>query len=73
MTPPVPELIGTAKAAAWLGLSEERVRFMCREGRLEGAFQPSGYLGKWLIPTSSLERIRKRPATETTETTDKAG
>jgi len=65
------ELIGTAKAAAWLGLSEETVRKLCRQGKLEGAFQPAGYQGKWLIPTATLEAIRARPgSTETTDLTE---
>jgi hypothetical protein len=56
------EVVGTAKAARLLGFSEETVRRWCREGKLEGAFQPSGYDGKWLIPMRSLKRIRWRPA-----------
>lgn len=51
------DVVGTAKAAHWLGLSERTVRDMCAKGRLEGAYQPSGYSGKYLIPTVTLERI----------------
>jgi hypothetical protein len=55
------DVIGAAKAAKWLGLSEETVRKLCREGKLEGAFQPAGYQGKWLIPVEALEAIRACP------------
>ena len=54
------DVVGTAKAAKWLGLSERTVRDMCAKGRLE-VYQPSGYRGKLLIYTSSLERIRPCP------------
>jgi hypothetical protein len=50
-------VVGTAKAAKWLGLSERAVRDMCAKGRLGGAYQPSGYSGKYLIPIATLERI----------------
>ncbi len=54
------DVVGTAKAAKWIGLSERRIRDMCAEGRLK-VYQPSGYRGKLLIYTSSLERIRPCP------------
>lgn len=50
-------VVSTYKAALWLGLSEEIVRRLCRQGKLEGAFQPAGYQGKWLIPIRTLEAI----------------
>lgn len=54
------EVVSTAKAAKWTGLSEKRIRELCQLGRLEGAYQ-FAYGGKWLIPTTTLERIRPRP------------
>ncbi len=63
------DVVGTAKAAVWLGLSEETVRKLCRERKLEGAFQPAGYQGKWLVPSATLSAIRARP--DLTENTDK--
>ena len=54
-------VVNTYKAALWLGISEESVRRLCRQGKLEGAFQPAGYQGKWLIPGSALEAIRACP------------
>ena len=55
------EVVGTAKAALWLELSEETVRRLCRMGKLAGAYQPAGYQGKWLVPTATLEAIRVCP------------
>ncbi len=59
--PYLPEVVGVTKAAKWLGLGERQVTNLCKQGKLKGAYQPSGYAGKWLIPTSTLERIRKLP------------
>lgn len=53
-------VVGTAKAAKWTGLSEKRIRELCQQGRLEGAYQ-FAYGGKWLIPTSTLENICSCP------------
>jgi predicted site-specific integrase-resolvase len=64
LEPSYPEVVGTAKAALWLGMSEETVRRLCRAGRIK-ADQPSGYQGKWLISTSELERKRSKPKTPT--------
>jgi len=69
------DLLGTAKAAKWLGLSERAVRAMCANKRLEGAYQPNEYNGKWLIPTVTLEKKRPRPEwlqAETAETAEVA-
>ena len=55
------EVIGTAKAALWLGVSEETVRRYCRDGRLEGAYQPGGYQKMWLVPVATLSAIRECP------------
>ncbi len=55
------EVIGTAKAALWLELSEETVRRLCRNGKLAGAYQPAGYQGKWLVPVETLASIRECP------------
>lgn len=55
------EVIGTAKAALWLDLSEETLRRLCRTGKLPGAYQPAGYQGKWLVPVETLEAIRVCP------------
>lgn len=54
--------LGTAKAARWLGLSERAVRDMCQKGKFEGAWQPAGHHGKWLIPLCDLEAVRPTPA-----------
>ncbi len=54
--------VNVYKASRWLGLSERAVTTLCKNGRLEGAYQPSGYLGKWLIPISSLKAITPTPA-----------
>ncbi len=48
--------LGTAHAARWTGFSERQVRAWCERGRLEGAYQ-FDYGGKWLIPTTALEKI----------------
>ncbi len=56
------DVIGTAKAALWLELSEETVRRLCRLGKLSGAYQPAGYKGKWLVPVKALRDIRQTPA-----------
>jgi hypothetical protein len=53
--------VSTHKASLWLGMSEESVRRLCRNGKLKGAFQPSGYQGKWLIPVETLEAVRVCP------------
>lgn len=55
------EVVGTAKAALWLELSEETVRRLCRTGKLKGAYQPAGYQGKWLVPVGTLASIRACP------------
>ncbi len=65
------DVIGTAKAAKWTGLSERRIRELCQQGRLQGASQ-FAYGGKWLIPTATLERIRPRPPELSAETADVA-
>jgi hypothetical protein len=54
-------VVSTAKAAAWLGVPERTVRDLCAKGKLEGAYQPAGYQGAWLIPITTLEAIRSRP------------
>ncbi len=54
-------VVSTHKAALWLGLSEETVRRLCRQGKLKGAFQPAGYQGKWLIPVKALEAMHAQP------------
>ncbi len=51
-------IVNTYKTSLWLGVSEESVRRLCREGKLKGAFQPAGYQGKWLIPVETLEAVR---------------
>jgi hypothetical protein len=55
------EVIGTAKAALWLELSEETVRRLCRTGKLSGAYQAAGYRGMWLVPVDTLEAVRACP------------
>jgi len=57
----IPPYLGTSKAARWLGLSERTVRLMATNGSLNGAFQPSGYAGSWLIPLSTLEGLLSEP------------
>jgi hypothetical protein len=54
-------VVSTYKASLWLELSEESVRRLCRIGKLEGAYQPAGYQGKWLIPVETLEAVRACP------------
>lgn len=60
-------VVGTAKAAKWLDMSEETVRRYCREGKLEGAYQPGGYQGMWLVPVATLSAIRECPASLLTD------
>ncbi len=60
-------VIGTAKAAKWLELSEETVRRLCRTDKLAGAYQPGGYQGMWLVPVATLSAIRECPASLLTE------
>ncbi len=55
------EVVGTAKAALWLDMSEETVRRLCRNGKLSGAYQPAGYGGKWLVPVTTLSAVRACP------------
>jgi hypothetical protein len=55
-------MLGTAKAARWLNVPERTVREWCATGKLAGAHQWSGYLGSWLIPVTTLETLRSRPA-----------
>jgi hypothetical protein len=57
----VSEVIGTAKAALWLNMSEETIRRYCREGKLSGAYQPGGYGGMWLVPVATLEATKACP------------
>ena len=54
--------MSTAKAAKWLGVPERTVREWCATGRLEGAFQPAGHYGKWLIPLRAIEAMLPYPA-----------
>ena len=54
--------VSVAFAARWIGLPERTVRHLAATGRLEGAYQPAGYSGKWLIPLEALLRITPRPA-----------
>ncbi len=61
------EVVGTAKAALWLELSEETVRRLCRTGKLAGVYQPAGYRGMWLVPVATLSAIRECPASLLTE------
>ena len=49
----MPTYLDTADAAALLGVSQDGVRDLCRNGRLHGAIKdPSG--GSWLIPSSAI-------------------
>lgn len=66
------DVIGTAKAAKWWGVSEESMRRLCREGKLMGAYQPAGYQGKWLIPVETLELLRPCPEWLVTDLNDAA-
>lgn len=61
--PPAGEVVGTARAARWLGLGERRVRQLCEAGRLPGAYQfaPGS---KWLIPAETLDNIRARATSD---------
>lgn len=67
--------VNVHKAALWLGMSERAVTALCKAGRLEGAYQPAGYRGMWIVPISALKAITPTPAypipeiTEITETT----
>lgn len=49
--------IGTAEAANILGLSEQRIKIYCREGRFSGAKKPGKY---WEIPIESIEVMKKQ-------------
>ncbi len=72
LEPSFSPVVGTAKAALWLGLGERQVTNLCRQGRLEGASH-SGYSGKWLIPVAALEKIRALPpAPATSDNADNA-
>jgi len=65
-------VVGTFKASLWLGVSERTIRRLCRDGKLEGAYQPSGFQGSWLIPLEALQAIRSVPARPLSETSDEA-
>lgn len=67
----VSEVVGTAKAARWTGLSERRIREMCEQGRIEGAYQWEPGC-KWLIPTATLEKVRPCPLELCADTADTA-
>jgi hypothetical protein len=54
-------VLNISKAAQWLGKSERTIRLLCKDGKLEGAYQVSGYQGMWLIPISALEKITPCP------------
>jgi len=49
----MPTYLTTAEAAAKLGLSQEKIREYCQEGRLVGAFKEPEK-GAWLIPEDAL-------------------
>lgn len=50
----VPELLTTAEAADWLGVTADTVAKWCREGRIPDASKTSPDGGEWRIPASSL-------------------
>jgi excisionase family DNA binding protein len=52
----MPTYLTTAEAAARLGLSQEKIREYCQEGRLAGAFKQPGK-GAWLIPENALPAL----------------
>jgi hypothetical protein len=67
----VSEVVGTNKAARWLGLSERAVRDAAAKGRIPGAYQWE-HGCKWLIPVASLEKIRPCPEKIRNELADTA-
>lgn len=50
--------VGCTQAAKLVGLSASRIMQLCSEGKIQ-ARQPSGFKGKYLIPLSEIERLRK--------------
>jgi hypothetical protein len=53
-------MLGTSEAAAILKVTPNMVRYLCRQGRIDGA-EPVA--GKWFIPVRSLKGgiPRRRP------------
>ena len=65
------DVVGTAKAAKWTGISERRIRELCEQGRIEGAYQFARN-SKWLIPAATLEKICPCPESLRAELADTA-
>ncbi len=59
--------VGVTKAAKLIGFSDRQVREWCKDGKLEGAYQFQ-HNGKWLIPLSTLDRIRRVQTADNAET-----
>lgn len=51
------KLLDTKEAAARLGVSEQRVRQFCEEGRLEAR----KFAGRWVITEAELRAFKLRP------------
>lgn len=50
----VPQLLTTAEAADWLGVTSDTVAKYCREGKIPDAAKTGSDGGEWRIPASSL-------------------
>ena len=63
-------LMGTTEAARLLGMTSRRIVGLCREGKMEGAFQDGR---NWKIPVESIKRFMMETGKAFPEENDKAG
>ena len=52
-------MLTTEEVAAILGVNENRVRQLCRAGKLPGASRQPGYHGSWFVPWDGLQAFRE--------------
>jgi hypothetical protein len=64
--------MSTAEASAKLGIDQNRIRFLCRQGRFPGAYKHPDS-GNWLIPRESISAIDIHASSKKVEVDDHEG
>jgi hypothetical protein len=64
--------MSTAEASAKLGIDQNRIRFLCRQGRFPGAYKHPDS-GNWLIPKESIFAINIRASSKEVEVNSHEG